>query len=140
MKKPEIKKDALYQLLREGKIDDFNSRHAAGEPCDLAGADFRGLDLRGLIADGLDLSGCYFRQSDLRGVDLSKTNLLGASIHGAKISGVYFPADLPADEILMSLEHGTRMRYGVPVRASSTGTFLPLRGCDEMFRRCPRCM
>lgn len=117
---PTIKSDPLYQLLREGKIDDFNSRYKAGEQCDLTGADFRGLDLRGLIADGLDLSGSYFRQADLRGVDLSTAKLVGASIHGAKISGVFFPADLPADEILMSLEHGTRMRYGVPVRASKS--------------------
>lgn len=117
---PAIKPDPLYQLLREGKVEEFNSRHAAGEQCDLTGADFRGLDLRGLIADGLDLSDCYFRQADMRGVDLSKTKLVGASIHGAKISGVYFPVDLSADEILMSLEHGTRMRYGVPVRASKS--------------------
>ena len=115
---PAIKGDPLYQLLREGKIDEFNARHAAGEQCDLTAADFRGLDLRGLVADGLDLSDGYFRQADLRGVDLSKTKLLGASIHGAKISGVYFPIDLAAEEILMSLEHGTLMRYGIPVRAS----------------------
>lgn len=115
---PAIKSDPLYQLLREGKVEDFNSRRNAGESCDLTGADFRGLDLRGLIADGLDLSDSYFRQTDLRGVDLSTAKLVGASIHGAKISGVYFPADLAAEEILMSLEHGTRLRYGIPVRAS----------------------
>lgn len=115
---PAIKSDPLYQLLREGKVEDFNSRRKAGESCDLTGADFRGLDLRGLIADGLDLSDSYFRQTDLRGVDLSTAKLVGASIHGAKISGVYFPADLAAEEILMSLEHGTRLRYGIPVRAS----------------------
>lgn len=53
-------------------------------------------------------------------MDLSSAKLAGASIHGAKISGVYFPVDLSADEILMSLEHGTRLRYGVPVRASKS--------------------
>lgn len=115
---PVIKDDPLYQLLREGKIDEFNKRHAAGEACDLTSTDFRGVDLRGLVADGLDFSNSYFRQSDLRGIDLSTAKLLGASIHGAKISGVFFPADLAPEEILMSLEHGTRMRYGVPVRAS----------------------
>jgi uncharacterized protein YjbI with pentapeptide repeats len=117
---PAIKNDPLYQLLRAGSIEEFNTRHLAGENCDLTGCDFRGLDLRGLVAEGLDLSDCYFRQTDLRGVDFSKTKLLGASIHGAKISGVFFPADLAAEEILMSLEHGTRMRYGIPVRASKT--------------------
>lgn len=117
-RQPVIKDDPLYQLLRDGKIEEFNTRHQAGESCDLTGCDFRGLDLRGLVAEGLDLSDCYFRQTDLRGVDFSKAKLIGASIHGAKISGVYFPADLAAEEILMSLEHGTCMRYGIPVRAS----------------------
>ncbi len=116
--KPTIKEDSLYQLLRAGKMDEFNTRRAAGESCDLSNTDFRGLDLRNLIADGLDLSNSYFRQTDLRGVNLSKAKLLGASIHSAKISGTFFPSDLAAEEILMSLEHGTRMRYGIPVRAS----------------------
>ncbi|MBI5462142.1 MAG: pentapeptide repeat-containing protein, partial [Gammaproteobacteria bacterium] len=86
---PAIKDDPLYQLLRDGKIDEFNTRHKAGESSDLTGCDFRGLDLRGLVAEGLDLSDCYFRQTDLRGVDFSKAKLIGASIHGAKISGVF---------------------------------------------------
>ena len=117
---PAIKADPLYQLLRAGKVEEFNARRAAGETCNLTGADFRGLDLRGLDAAGLDLSNSYFRQADLRGVNLSTALLDGASLHGAKISGVYFPVDLSADEILMSLEHGTRLRYGVPVRASKS--------------------
>ena len=117
---PAIKADPLYQLLRAGKVEEFNARRAAGETCNLTGADFRGLDLRGLDAAGLDLSNSYFRQADLRGVNLGTAILHGASLHGAKISGVYFPVDLSADEILMSLEHGTRLRYGVPVRASKT--------------------
>ena len=49
--------------------------------------------------------------SNLRGVDFSEARLEGASIHGAQISGVYFPAELSAAEINLSLEHGTRMRY-----------------------------
>lgn len=108
---PQIKTDELYRLLREGKIEEFNSRRENGENCDLKAADFRNVDLKGLNADGLDLSNCYFRMSNLRGIDFSKTILDGSSIHGAQISGVYFPAALSAEEILLSLEHGTRMRY-----------------------------
>jgi len=108
---PQIKTDELYRLLREGKIKEFNSRRESGEDCDLKAADFRNVDLKGLNADGLDLSDCYFRMCNLRGIDFSNTRLEGASIHGAQISGVYFPAELSADEILLSLEHGTRMRY-----------------------------
>jgi len=108
---PQIKTDELYRLLREGKIDEFNSRKENGETCDLTCADFRSVDLTGLNAEGLDLSNSYFRMSNLRGIDFSNTCLEGASIHGAQISGVFFPAALDANEILLSLEHGTRMRY-----------------------------
>lgn len=108
---PAIKTDEMYRLLREGKIKEFNERKAAGESCDLVGADFRGVDLKGIDADGLDLTNCYFRMSNLRGIDFTKAKLEGASIHGAQISGAYFPVELTADELNLSLEHGTRMRY-----------------------------
>ncbi len=110
-KKPEVKKDPMYMLLREGKIADFNSRKAHGEKCDLTYCDFRGLDLRGLDASGIDFSHSYFRQTDLRGVDMATCKLEGASINGARTSGTYFPKELSADEITLSLLHGTRLRY-----------------------------
>jgi hypothetical protein len=34
----------------------------------------------------------------------------GASMINANVSGAYFPKDLSAEEIRLSLEHGTRMR------------------------------
>ncbi len=108
---PEIKDDPMYRLLREGAVEEFNSRRASGENCDLSGCDFRTLDLRGLDARGLDLRDSYFRQTDLRGVDLYESNLEGASINAAKISGTYFPPELSAEELNLSLTHGTRMRY-----------------------------
>ena len=52
-----------------------------------------------------------FRQTDLRSVDFRNTRMEGASINAAKISGAYFPADLTASEIELSLLHGSRMRY-----------------------------
>jgi len=110
--KPEIKNDdPLYRLLREGHINEFNESKARGERTDLTNCDFRGLDLRGMDADSLDLSSGYFRQADLRGIDFTNTILEGASIHATKISGTYFPKQLSADEITLSLTHGTRMRY-----------------------------
>lgn len=106
-----IPSDKMYQLLREGCIKEFNAKKAAGDACDLRACDLRGLDLRGMDANGLDFRDCYFRQSDLRGVDFSHANLEGASINACKISGVFFPAELTAPEIELSLLHGTRMRY-----------------------------
>ncbi len=109
-KEPQFKDDPLYRLLREGRIDLFNAEKRRGVKLDLTHADFRGINLQGLDAEGLDLSGCYFRQADLRGLDLRQTRLEGASIHGAKVAGVYFPEDLSAEEIQLSLLQGTRMR------------------------------
>jgi uncharacterized protein YjbI with pentapeptide repeats len=108
---PEIKDDPMYRLLREGAIEEFNARRAAGEKCNLVGCDLRTIDLRKLDAKGLDLRGCYFRQADLRGIDFSEANLEGASINAAKISGAFFPKQLSAEELTLSLTHGTRMRY-----------------------------
>jgi len=75
--------------------------------------DFRAVDLKDLDAEGLDFSNCYFRQADLRGIDFSNTKMNGASINQATISGVLFPKELSSAEIMLSLEHGTRMRYSV---------------------------
>jgi len=109
--KPQIKDDALFQLLKKGKIKEFNQRKAAGETCDLTDGDFRGFNLRDLDTEGLDFRNGYFHQADLRGLDLRNVNLEGASINGARIAGAYFPVELTADEILLSLQHGTRLRY-----------------------------
>lgn len=107
---PAISNEPLYLLLREGKVEEFNRKKQAGEYCDFKSCDFRSLDLRGLDATGLDFRGAYFRKCDLRGIDFRGSLIDGASINGAKISGVYFPLNIPAEEILLSLEHGTRLR------------------------------
>ncbi|MDH3444725.1 MAG: pentapeptide repeat-containing protein [Deltaproteobacteria bacterium] len=109
--KPLAYADPMYQLLRDGDIVEFNRRKAEGETCDLTHCDLRSLDLRGIDATGLDFSHCYFRNANLRGVDFTKSRLEGASLNEAKVSGAYFPAELSADEIVLSLEHGSRMRY-----------------------------
>lgn len=102
----------LYETLRNENIAAFNEARERLEALpDFSHGDFRGLDLRGMHAGGLDMSHAYFRGADLRGVDLSETRLEGASIAGAKISGCLLPRELHADEIVMSLNHGTRLRY-----------------------------
>lgn len=111
MAKPVIHQNPMYQLLRNERVEEFNQRKARGEQGVLAGGDYRGLDLRLLDAAGLDFSNAYFRNTDLRGVDFRATCLEGASMAEAHISGCYFPPELPAEEIRLSLEIGTRMRY-----------------------------
>jgi len=113
MTKPIVHQNSLYDLLRAEQIDEFNKRKAAGESTEgkLAAGDFRGLDLRELDANGLDLGNAYFRGADLRGIDFRKTNLEGASFCQAHVSGCYFPAEISADELRLSVDQGTRVRY-----------------------------
>lgn len=113
MTKPIVHQNALYDLLRAEQIEEFNKRKAAGQVTDaqLAGGDFRGLDLRNWDVDGLDLTDAYFRGADLRGIDFRKTKLEGASFCQAHISGCYFPKELSADEIRLSFDIGIRVRY-----------------------------
>ena len=109
--KPRISVNEMHGLLREGEIAEFNNRRARGENPDLSGADFRAIDLRGAKLEGLNLSNSYFRQADLRGLNLTACNLEGASMVNANVSGTYFPKELSAEEIELSLKTGTRMRY-----------------------------
>jgi uncharacterized protein YjbI with pentapeptide repeats len=112
MKKPVIKLDPLYQLLRNEDIDAFNAQRDTLDSSELRSGDYRGRDLRKMNADGLDFSNSYFRNADLSGIDFRNTNLEGASLLDSKLSGVYFPNELSAEEIRLSRDTGTRMRYG----------------------------
>jgi uncharacterized protein YjbI with pentapeptide repeats len=111
MSKPEIKQDPLYRLLRNEDIKGFNEQRDALDTRELRSGDYRGRDLRNMNARGLDFSNSYFRNADLSGIDFRETNLEGASLLDAKLSGTYFPETISADEIRLSLDTGTRLRY-----------------------------
>lgn len=99
-----------YALLLAEDIAGFNALRATGEEISLRGAMLRGLDLRGLDGHRLDLRDACLRGCDLRGVDLRTAQLEGATLAEARVSGCYFPANLPATEIRLALEKGTRLR------------------------------
>ncbi|WP_213880666.1 pentapeptide repeat-containing protein [Pseudomonas sp. dw_358] len=111
MGQPKQLDSALYALLHKEDVGGFNTERQGVNIIDFKGGDFRGLDLRELHAQGIDFTDAYFRAADLRGLDLRDTHLEGASLSHAKISGAYFPPELSADEILMSVNFGTRLRY-----------------------------
>lgn len=111
MSKPTISDDPLYLLLRNEQIREFNEQRETLEKSRLKSGDYRGRDLRNMNAAGLDFSDSYFRNSDLRGIDFRQTNLEGASLIDAKVSGTYFPDELSPEEIRLSLDTGTRLRY-----------------------------
>lgn len=100
------------ELLQEERFEQFNALvDAAHGEVDLTNAHLRAYDLRKCHLAKANLRGAYMRASDLRGVDLSHAQLEGASIKEAKVSGVAFPRNLPPAEIMMSLQHGTRIRH-----------------------------
>ena len=110
MSQPRQLDTPLYRLLHEEKIAEFNKQKPREGAVDLRCADLRGLDLRLLDANRIDFTDAYLRGADLRGLDLREASLEGASIAHAQISGTYFPETLDANEILLSLQFGTRMR------------------------------
>ncbi|MDQ6950107.1 MAG: pentapeptide repeat-containing protein [Mariprofundales bacterium] len=110
MNPPKVKHDPINAAIREERIDEANRLLKQGETADFSGTDFRTLKLRGLDVDGHDFSHSYFRQADLRGLDLTSCNLEGISLHLALIHGTYFPDNIDASEIMMSVKYGTRIR------------------------------
>jgi uncharacterized protein YjbI with pentapeptide repeats len=100
----------MYQLIRDEKVEQFNKEKSEGKACDLTECDFKGCDLRNLDVSGLDFTDAYFRGADLRSLDFRGCKLAVASLADSKISGCFFPGDITADEILMSVQHGTRLR------------------------------
>lgn len=106
---PLVRDSEWIRLLREEDIDEFNLMAVQKQP-DLTNADLRMVDLRRARLEKAILRGAYLRNADLRGVDLSDADLDGASIHDAQVSGCLFPPSIPADEIMLSIQWGTRMR------------------------------
>lgn len=111
MTQPRLIDSPLFNLVREENIEAFNEEKRQSGAVDFTNGDFRGLDLRGLDAKSVDFTNAYFRSADLRGIDFREASLEGASLAHAQISGAYFPVELSADEILMSVNFGTRLRY-----------------------------
>jgi uncharacterized protein YjbI with pentapeptide repeats len=97
------------RALRGEEREEFN-RRAERERPDLENADLRMVDLRGFDLRTANMRGAYLRNADLRGLDLSGVDMHGASIYEARISGTFFPSDIPAEEITLSVWRGTRMR------------------------------
>lgn len=102
-------------LIQEERFLEFNNLvESLNGYVDLTGAHLRGYDLRKCKLFRADLTGAYMRSADLRSLDLSEAKLNGASIKEARVSGALFPRDLAADEIGLSLVHGTRLRVILP--------------------------
>ena len=110
MAQPKFLDDPAFRCLRTGDLDGFRKQLAGRQAVDLSESDLRGADLRGLDLAKVQLRGSYLRDADLRGLDLQHVDMEGCSLYHAKISGAYFPTNVSAAEISMSVQYGTRMR------------------------------
>ena len=108
---PRFLEDEAYRSLRSGDVEAYHREIAGRETVDFCNVDFRGVDLRGAELQKVDLRGAYMRDADLRGLDLRSLDLEGCTLLHAKIGGAYFSSDLSPEEIRLSVEHGTRLRY-----------------------------
>jgi len=108
----EIKRQKKLPLFfEEGGREKFNEMVAQGKIPHLQNQNLEKVDLRGYNVSSMDFSGSYMRGADLSGLDLRRANFSGASLKEANVSGCFFPTDLPAEEIRLSLEFGTRVRH-----------------------------
>jgi uncharacterized protein YjbI with pentapeptide repeats len=110
MPEPSFPDDLAFKCLRAGDLDGYHREIEGRNVVDFSGTDLRAVDLRGADLTKVVLRDAYLREADLRGCDLRDLDLEGASLDRARISGAYFPANLAADEIQLSVRHGTRLR------------------------------
>ena len=108
--RPRFLTDEAFRQLRCGDVDGYHRSIATRTEVDFSFSDLRGTDMRNADLSKVKLTGAYLRDTDLRGQDLRNHNLEGCSLYHAHISGVWFPADISAEEIRLSLEQGTRLR------------------------------
>jgi len=108
----DIKRQQKLPLFyEEGGRAKFNELVAQGKMPHLQNQNLEKVDLRGYNLSNMDFSGAYMRGADLSGLDLRRATFSGASMKDANVSGCFFPEDLSADEIRLSLEFGTRIRH-----------------------------
>ena len=111
MAEPRFLDDPAFRCLREGDLAGLE-RHAAGRsPIDFSDSDLRGVDLRGVDLSKVLIRGAYLRDADLRGLDLRHVDMEGCSLYHAKISGTYFPPNVRAEELALSVDYGQRHRF-----------------------------
>ena len=92
---PKEKTDNLIDLLKEGKIDEFNRNRSkmAKEKIDLTSANLTGANIAGVDFSGLNLSetnltGANLTGANLTGLDFTKVgNLMGANLSDADLTG-----------------------------------------------------
>ena len=111
MSQPRQLDNPLYSLIRNEQIAAFNAKSPKTRVCRPERRGFSRIDLRALDAQGINFSNAYFRGTDLRGLDLRSATTRRCQPGACADFRGLLPAELTADEILMSVNFGTRLRY-----------------------------
>ena len=124
-----VTNEQLIELLRGGRIADFNKLCEKIERLDLSRADLPEANLT-----GAKLLGANLQEADLRGADLSRADLMGAVLRGADLMGAdlsradLMGADLPGANLSRADLMGAYLRGANLSRADLTGA--DLTGAD----------
>jgi len=110
MPEPFFPDDPAFRCLRAGDLEGYHREIEGRKVVDFSATYLRAVDFRGADLSKVVLRDAYLREADFRGCDLRHLDLEGASLYGARISGTYFPEHLAAEEIRLSIQHGTRLR------------------------------
>ena len=139
-----LAKEQLIELLRAGKVEEFNQyRIDTGYGLiDLIGADLSGAILSTAILNGANLNGAYLRGANLNGAYLRGAYLRGAYLNGANLTRAHFDqaftgmttfADVDLSEVkgLESVRHRGPSTIGLDTIYKSRGQIpeVFLRGC-----------
>lgn len=107
---PRFVNHPAYRCLRVGDVAGFHHYANEEDVVDFSFSDLRSVDLRKVDLRKVIIRGAYLKEADLRGQDLRQHDLEGCSLRNAKVGGVYFPDNIRSEEVLMSLQFGTRLR------------------------------
>lgn len=110
MASPRFLEEEAFKCIRAGDVNGYCRAVEGRKIVDFSGADLRATDFRKIDTSKIVLRDAYLRDADFRGCDLRQTDLEGASLHNAHIAGTYFPVNISASELQLSIEHGTRLR------------------------------
>jgi uncharacterized protein YjbI with pentapeptide repeats len=111
MAQPRFLDNPAFKSLRLSDFNEFNRQVVGEKLVDFSNSDLRGVDFRGIAdIEKVTVRGAYMRDADLRGLDVRSWDMEGCSLYHAKISGAYLPVNLSPQEILNSIQLGTRMR------------------------------
>jgi uncharacterized protein YjbI with pentapeptide repeats len=102
-------------------------------PVDLSGANLRGGNFMYALFEGTNLEGADLKGANLSGANLRTANMRYATVYRCNVYKTALPLEIPAEEITLSIQEGTRLRYNkmLELLADLTRVLVKDRGMNE---------